>query len=233
MADKDVLYHEVLEAFQAGGCALCRLAYRASDSYLNALLHEGVTDVKLREELRAARGVCHRHATRLTGKRGSVLGTAIVYRDVINTLTKALEAEQAPPSGLFGVPWGRRESALGRNLAATGECPACLLERDSEQRTAKILLRHVNDSAISAAYVVAGGLCLPHFQIVLDHAGQGAASLLAGWQATAWRKLRDELDELIRKHDHRFRSERITDEESDSWLRAVAAVVGRAEPPVT
>ncbi|HQJ52827.1 MAG TPA: hypothetical protein PKW05_13720, partial [Anaerolineae bacterium] len=77
----------------------------------------------------------------------------------------------------------------------------------------------------------AGGLCLPHFQLVLDSAGQAAARLLAGWQATAWRKLRDELDELIRKHDHRFRAERITDEESDSWLRAVAAVVGRAEPP--
>ncbi len=229
MADKDVLYHEVLEALQAGGCALCRLAYRASDSYLNALLHEGVTDVKLREELRAARGVCHRHATQLTAKRGAVLGTAIVYRDVINTLTKILDAEQEPAPGLLGV-LGRR-SAQARGLDATGDCPACLLERDSEQRTAKILLRHVNDPAIGAAYVEAGGLCLPHLRIVLDHAGQAAARRVIGWQATAWRKLRGELDELIRKHDHRFRAERITDAESDAWLRAVAAVVGRIEPP--
>ncbi|OQA38734.1 MAG: hypothetical protein BWY52_03225 [Chloroflexi bacterium ADurb.Bin325] len=173
MADKDVLYHEVLEALQAGGCALCRLAYRASDSYLNALLHEGVTDVKLREELRAARGVCHRHATQLTAKRGAVLGTAIVYRDVINTLTKILDAEQEPAPGLLGV--------LGR--------------RSAQAR------------------------------------GQAAARRVIGWQATAWRKLRGELDELIRKHDHRFRAERITDAESDAWLRAVAAVVGRIEPP--
>ena len=26
MADKDVLYHELLEALQADGCAVCRLA---------------------------------------------------------------------------------------------------------------------------------------------------------------------------------------------------------------
>lgn len=227
MADKDVLYHEVLEALQAEGCALCRLAYRASDSYLNALLHEGVTDVKLREELRDARGVCYRHATRLTQKRGAVLGTAIVYRDVVNTLIKALEAEHAPPSRFFG----RGQPELARALAATGECPACLLERDSEQRSAKILLRHVNDAAIQAAYIAAGGLCLPHFQIILANAGPAAVKLVAEWQAAAWRKLRDELDELIRKHDYRFRSERITDEEANSWLRAVAAVVGRAEPP--
>jgi hypothetical protein len=37
------------------------------------------------------------------------------------------------------------------------------------------------------------------------------------------------LDELIRKHDYRFRSEPVTDEEADSWERAVAAVVGEGE----
>jgi hypothetical protein len=228
MPDKDVLYHEVLEALQAEGCALCRLAYRSSDSYLNALLHEGVTDVKLREELRNARGLCYRHATRLTQKRAAVLGTAIVYRDIINTLIKALEANDTPAPRLFG----RGQPELPRALAPSAECPACLLESDSEQRSAKILLRHVNDATIQAAYIAAGGLCLPHFQIVLNQAGAAATKLVADWQATAWRTLRAELDELIRKHDYRFRQERVTDEEADSWTRAVAAVVGRAEPPV-
>jgi len=92
MSEHDVLYHELLEAFQAGGCAICRLARRAGDSYLNAVIYEGVNDVKLRETLRAARGLCHRHAWRMAETRGAVLGTAIVYRDVINTLVKALEA---------------------------------------------------------------------------------------------------------------------------------------------
>lgn len=41
---------------------------------------------------------------------------------------------------------------------------------------------------------------------------------------------RDDLDELIRKHDYRFRSEVVTGAEADSWERAVAAVVGESEP---
>jgi hypothetical protein len=230
MADKDVLYHEVLEALQAGGCALCRLAYRASDSYLNAVLYEGVTDVKVRETLRDARGVCYRHAWRLAGKRGAVLGTAIVYRDVINTLTKALEAGQDDAPRLFGFgPAGRSSPDLARNLAASKACPACTLEQDSEQRTAKILLKHLNDAAIEEAYIAAGGLCLPHFQVALANANAGAGKKLAGWQAAAWRSLRDELDELIRKHDYRFRSETITEAEAQSWQRAVAAAIGEPE----
>ncbi len=226
MTEKDVLYFELLEAFQAGGCAICTLAQRASDSYLNALLYEGVTDVRTREELRAARGPCHRHAWRMSHKRGSVLGTAIIYRDVVNTLTRALEASApAAPGRLFG----NRGGNLGKRLAATVPCPACRLEQDAEQRTAKTLLKHLGQAEIGPAYVAAGGLCLPHFQLALGHASESATRTLAGWQATALRKLRDELDELIRKHDHRFAREPITEAEGDSWQRGVAAVVGRDE----
>ena len=52
---------------------------------------------------------------------------------------------------------------------------------------------------------------------------------LAQWQAAAWRDLRDDLDELIRKHDHRFLHEQVTEDEADCWRRAVAAVAGAAE----
>jgi hypothetical protein len=227
MADKDVLYHEVLEAFQAGGCALCRLGRRAADSYLHALIYEGVTDPGLRQQLRDARGPCHRHAWRMANQRGSVLGTAIMYRDFVNTLTKVLEAGgDAPRRSLFS---GRGQSDLDTNLAPTAPCPACTLETDAAHRTAKILLNHLDDPIMQQAYVAAGGLCLPHLRLTLAHAGGGAQRTLAGLQATTWRRLRDELDELIRKHDHRFLNERITDAEADAWRRAVAAVTGAAE----
>lgn len=229
MPEHDALYHELLEAFQAGGCPICRLARRASDSYLHALIYEGVTDVKLRETLRDARGPCDRHAWRLANTRGAVLGTAIVYRDIINTLTKPLEASGHSPARLW-LP-GRRQTDLPRALTPTVACPACVLEADAEQRTTKILLKHLDDTAIGAAYIAEGGLCLPHFQVALSHAGPGAAKTLADWQAQAWRRLRDELDELIRKHDHRFRHEPVSEAEAAAWQRAVAAIVGENEPP--
>lgn len=230
MPEHDVLYHELLEALQAGGCAICRLARRASDSYLHALIYEGVTDPALRERLRDARGPCYRHAWRLANQRGAVLGTAIIYRDVINTLLKALEAAQEAPAPRFRLP-GRSQPELGQQLAPAGQCPACHLERDAEQRTARILLQHVDDSDIRQAYITNGGLCLPHFREVLAYANGPASRSLGGWQAEAWRRLRTELDELIRKHDHRFRHEPVTEAESVSWQRAVAAAAGESKLP--
>ncbi len=231
MPEHDVLYQELLEALQAGGCAICRLARRAGDSYLHALIYEGVTDVKLRAALRDARGLCHRHAWRLGHQRGAVLGTAIVYRDVVNTLTRALETQGCQPSEGWQplIRWGHGASRLAQALAPTAPCPACVLEADAEQRTAKILLKHHEDAAVNDAYVAAGGLCLAHFQAALAHAGPAAAKMLAERQAEAWRRLRDELDELIRKHDHRFQHEPLTDAERVAWQRAIAAAAGEDE----
>jgi len=225
MAERDVLYHELLEAMQAGGCPLCRLARKSSDSYLNALIYEGVVDVKTRETLRDARGPCYRHAWRIARRRGSVLGTSIVYRDVVNTLTKALEGQAEASARRFG----RGQPELARQLAASEDCPACTLEAESVRRYSKTLLKYLGDSEIEQAYITAGGLCLPHFQAVLSHASPGQAKTLAAWQAAAWRRLRDELDELIRKHDYRFRGETISEAEADSWERAVAMLVGDEE----
>jgi hypothetical protein len=225
MTEKDTLYFELLEALQAGGCALCRLAHKASDSYLNALLYEGVIDVPIRDELRNARGPCHRHAWQMAGKRGSVLGTALIYRDVVNTLAKALQEEPSAPRR-----WRGKRDALARRLAPTAGCPACALEQDAERRSAKTLLKHLGSADIAAAYDASGGLCLPHFQVVLAHAGDEATRTLAQWQESALCRLRDELDELIRKHDYRFKGEPTTDKEAVSWRRAVAAAVGEPEP---
>jgi hypothetical protein len=225
MADKDTLYFELLEAFQARGCALCRLARKASESYLNALLYEGVVDVPIREHLRNARGPCYRHAWQMAGKRGSVLGTALIYRDVVNTLAKALRVEASAP-----WRWRGNREVLAARLAPTAGCPACTLERDAERRSAKTLLKHLHSAEIAAAYTAGGGLCLPHFQVVLSQADEEAARTLAQWQEGALSRLRDELDELIRKHDYRFRGESMTDEEAVSWQRAVAAAVGEPDP---
>jgi len=225
MTEKDTLYFELLEALQAGGCALCRLARKASDSYINALLYEGVIDVPIRDELRNARGPCYRHAWQMAGKRGSVLGTAVIYRDVVNTLARILQEEAAAPRR-----WRGNREGLARRLAPAAGCPACTLEQDAERRSAKTLLKHLDSDEVAESYAAAGGLCLPHFQVVLLHAGAEATRTLAEWQAGALSRLRDDLDELIRKHDHRFQHEPTTEDEATSWKRAVAAAVGEPEP---
>lgn len=224
MAERSALYFEMREALQAGGCPICRLGRQASDSYLNALIHEGVTDPALRQDLRDARGLCHRHAWRLAHRRGSTLGVAIVYHDVINTLARTLEEG----GGSAGRRGGRQ--ALARSLGPSARCPACKLEEEAVPRAAKTLLAYQEDPDIAAAFVPAGGLCLPHFQLTLGLAGDAQAQVLESRQLEVYRRLRDQLAELIRKHDHRFKDEPVSPEEASSWLRAVAAVDGEDEP---
>jgi hypothetical protein len=222
MAERGALYFELKDALDAGGCPLCRLRDQTSDSYLHALIYEGVTDPPLREELRNARGLCHRHAWRQANRHGSVLGLAIIYQDVTNTLAKILEGE---------LPNRRlNRQGLVRRLGPSAECPACRLERIALPRTIKTLLSYLDDADIQAGYRAGGGLCLPHLQATLNQANDAQARTLAEWQLAAYSELRDQLNELIRKHDHRFKGEPIG-VEGDSWRRAVARMAGEADQP--
>ncbi len=151
-----------------------------------------------------------------------MLGLAIIYHDVINTLTKILEAE---------VPARRfNRRGLARGLGPSAECPACRLERIALPRTIKTLLTYLDDPDIQSGYRAAGGLCLAHLQVTLEQANDAQARSLAEWQLDLYRGLRDELGELIRKHDHRFKNEPIG-AEGDSWRRAVARIAGEAGEP--
>ena len=223
MATKDTLYYELRDALVAGGCALCRQGRKASDSYFNALIYEGVTDRALREELRAAHGLCHRHAWRIAHRRGSVLGLAIVYQDVIKSLLTEIERDQE------ASPWWRKpQGELIQRLEPSSDCPACHLEREAERRTGKTLLKHLGETEIGESFLSAGGLCLPHFRLAIADAGKQAGCTLTSWQGRALRALHGELSELIRKHDYRFAAETIGSE-ADSWQRAVARVVGECD----
>jgi hypothetical protein len=146
---------------------------------------------------------------------------------VINTLAKVLEAPEK--RSLLGGKGPLGRGALAQRLAATEPCPACRLEEDAVRRAVKTLLKHISDPDVAESYVAAGGLCLPHFTETLAQASGTASGSLADWQAAAFRRLRDELDELIRKHDYRFSGESITEQEAVAWTRAVAAAVGEAE----
>ncbi len=215
MAEPDTLYYELLDALQAGGCPLCRLGQRAARRYIDTLNYEGVNDPGLRRSLRDAHGLCHRHAWEWTKLRGGPLGVAIVYRNLVKDLDGALEE---PVEGR-----GRRPTAA--QLAPIGRCPACRAGDEAVQRYGRTLLAWLEQEEFAAAYAHARGLCLPHLREILGLAGAAQARTVLAWQRAIYRELIAQLDEFIRKHDHRFRDEPFG-AEKDAWLRAVAALVG-------
>lgn len=226
MAEQDTLYFELRDALQAGGCPLCRLGRRAATRYIDTLNYEGVNDPGLRRALQLSHGLCHRHAWQWTQTRGSPLGVAIVYQNLVKDLIETLDS---PEPLVTAAPGGRhgRAKRVAR-LAAKGVCPACRAEEESVERYALTLLAHLEQPDLAQAYLDAGGLCLPHLAAVLAAADVGQARMLQKWQLAVYRGLHGQLAEFIRKHDHRYRSEPFG-EERDSWTRAVASLAGESD----
>jgi hypothetical protein len=223
MVDKHTAYYELRDALAAGGCALCRLAYSASTHYLDTLNYEGVNDPGLRQDLVRAHGLCRRHTWQWTRIHGSVLGVAIVYRNVIKHLLEGLgPAEGASSHARSGI------RLLAERLQPEADCPACLVEAEAAQRASDLLLDHLSEQEIADRYVPAGGVCLPHLQRVIAAASESQARTLLAWQTEVYHKLVGQLDEFIRKQDYRFAGEPLGDER-DSTTRSAAVVAGERE----
>lgn len=177
-------------------------------------MYEYVNDVGVRATLRNARGYCNAHAWMLTEGHGVVLGTAIILHDVLQGV---LEATDVAPLGR-GVRQHAQE--ILRRLHPTAECPACAHRRMMEDIAIQTLLKYLDDPQLAAALDKTDGICLPHFSRALELVeDSGHLRRLLDFQRRALRRLRDELAELIRKHDYRFADEGFG-EEGNSWLRA-------------
>jgi hypothetical protein len=224
---------ELLAALGQPGCALCRLLDGHADRLINAILFEMVNDVKMRDEVNAARGLCRRHAPLLV-RTGSALGAATMMQGVVKVLLRELDGGEATPgSRLRALLRGGEGDApaaegLAASLAPQAPCPVCAYEATYTTHYAQTLLRHAKPgSALLAAYEGSDGLCVSHFRDVLAAAAPGPAPtpLLAA-QRAIWSRLNDELEEFLRKSDYRFQKEPFG-AERDSWQRAISAVSGQ------
>jgi hypothetical protein len=218
---------ELLDAMRQGACPLCVLVERAERKAVDHFLYDQVNDISRRDTLRASRGLCLEHTEMLAEGR-SALGVAILSRDILRAMTSELEATG---SGGGGMGWlkGRLGSGAGAQLAERIEpqagCPMCAERPRIEAPLIAGLLSNLRDADFATAFDTAGGLCRVHVANALRAADATAARELATRQAAIWRRLEAELDEFIRKHDHRFSGE-IFEVERDVWRRALRATSG-------
>ena len=78
-----------------------------------------------------------------------------------------------------------------------------------------------------AALKSSDGLCVAHLRQTLELTRNAQAfETLVALSQEQLSELIQELDEFIRKSDHRFRDEKITEQERESWRRALQRVVG-------
>ena len=228
---KHTPYYELLEAQAKAGCAVCRLVYKATDRYLDSLLYEAVLDPAVRAKLKQAQGFCAEHVEMLGRRPGRALGIALIYRDIIRAAILAAEnmKPEAAGRGMKALFSKRRPgSVMARKLRTPQVCPACQIGAVSEHNNLELMLVHIEDAEFQQGYASGEGLCLAHLLGVLELAGtpEQVHSLIDP-QVARYHIMLHELDEFIRKRDHRFRLEPMGDE-GDVWLRAMNAIVGGA-----
>ena len=228
---KHTPYFELVDAQALPGCPICRLTDKAPDRYLDSLLYEAVLDPDVRAKLKDAQGFCSHHADMLRRRPGRALGVALIYRDIIRTVTEHLErGEYRPAPSLLDRALRRQHGATAvvASLTRAGRCPACVLADQSEKTFLDLMLAHIHDDTLHGAYAQGDGLCLAHLIGSLERvSSEEAFQRLVEPQLARYRVMLRDLDEFIRKHDHRFRGEKFG-EEGDVWLRAMNAILGGA-----
>ena len=161
---------------------------RTAARQLDIISYEAVNDIDLRARLRAARGFCTRHAWQFLEETRDPLGTALIYRDIINTLAAAASG-QGERDGVLGLALRayralRRRDArwLSGIVSPTVGCLICAAERETEDLYLTTLVREMAANAsFSAIWSRSDGLCWPH--------------LSAAGARTKERRVRDSLSE--------------------------------------
>lgn len=226
MSKQHTPFFNLVEALREPGCPLCRLGNRAAERFIDGVLYESVTDPKMRARLIESHGFCPTHSERLVTQHDA-LGSAIIYRSILKHLEAELDSllVQGEGSVLSRVRerWGREEIPLAGHTL----CPACEERDKAAERALSTFSANHEVTALHEALTNSDGLCLPHLRQALVTLDRPAVTLLLERQQAAWADLHQELDELIRKHDHRFSDEPIG-AEKDAWQRVVRGTVGES-----
>jgi hypothetical protein len=227
---KNLLCLDWIEALRTPGCALCLIAHRKSQRYIETLLNEAVTDVDQRDTWRQARGLCHWHAWMATEIPHSNGSLALLYADVLRHDLGQLTALTA------AVPATRRwraRHALAqllqgwlRSWRQPRPCPVCTLWLEQERLYLRVLLDDWQESELVQAFVTSSGLCWGHTLRLVEEGLQHAhlQAVLAAQQAHL-QMLQDELQEFIHKLDYRF-ARQPYGREADAWQRVVTLYIG-------
>lgn len=225
---RDKMGYDLFLALRQPGCPICRQTALAVTRHLETTSYDNVTDIETRATLRATQGWCASHAQQWLGQRDS-LGTALIYKDILDNVRRALlaaaalPAPEGEPEALFSRLRGRLGgngggarpgSRIAEAIAPGAGCPACAIARHTERITTATFAGAFGSGAFRTAYRAhPTGICLPHLRAVLPLIPDPAlVQALVEAQAALLARISADLAEVIRKNDYRFRDEAHGDE---------------------
>lgn len=228
---------ELNRALRTPGCPICNIRDQASDRYFRFFLHENVNDVATRIIMQGSLGFCKKHAWQCQEMEArdyqDGMKHGILYEWLLQTIVKKIpEIKQnllttEEPQPRF---WQKKKPEPKPSpLARTSYCPVCVSEDEAERLYMQILVNGLADASVLAAYQAGDGLCLPHFLRAMNFEIDKEQLLkLCDLQTARIKGLINHLTSYIEKHDYQNK-ESYTEEELDSWIKAVQLVVGNKE----
>jgi len=223
--------YDLLDAFGQDGCPICGLALRSVAHYMEAMNYDSVGDQDFRSQLRKSMGFCNLHAHQWLDT-AFILGTAEIYRDVLNDLIARLREETWQPGDFADhlLSWfSHRQFDQTENILAfpTASCPACEQLAETESMLIRTLISEWDTPAFRDAYLASSGLCIPHLRMAW--AAAPSSSIRKNLRDHALKveeRMLGQLEEVIRKHDYRYQHEP-AGKEKGAAQRVVQHVAGQ------
>ena len=216
------------DAFNKNGCPVCNVVDKYVKRYLDNFLYENVNSPVVRKNLNKTLGFCNQHAW-MAAELKDGLGISIVYEDLLST---AIESFESFFKELKSFQKTKRTNNKNKFLPELDkqntECPACKLSKDVEENTIVLLINNIKEPVFNRLYKKSDGLCLKHLKLLIEMSDDPEIIReILNIERDKILNLISQLQEYQRKHDYRFSHEAFG-EEKDSWIRAIAKIVGIA-----
>lgn len=226
--DHSPFIFEFSNACRQPGCPVCRLCATAVGRYLESLFYEYVNDPETRKRLVKSLGFCREHAGLLLETRiADVLGASIIYENIVKDILRNLPNTPTVPDAGLTKEQIRPFKKLINSSRHPGRCMACEHEDAAAGRVLDELGKLLLEEKIQSALRDSDGLCFPHLAQLLERIEEPqAVSYLLNLTQEKLGSLQSEMAELVRKHDYRFQSEGIQEQEALAWKKAMRMISG-------
>ena len=163
----------------------------------------------------------------------NTLSTAFLYRSILETADRDLERLGPVHRGgvLAGIAslleGGSTEAPNGHQALQSRElCLVCRKRAEYERLAVDVLTGNLTDGPFREVFVASSGLCLPHLRMAFAVARKpDVFAILKEHTLRQHHVLHEQLTEIVRKNDYRFRSEP-SGSEYGAARRAVRAMTG-------
>jgi len=217
--------YEVLEACTQAGCPVCRIGAQTVRRHLKALFYEYVNDLQMRETLVKSFGFCGEHVRLLLShKIADSLGASIIYEHLVKVVLREFPKQTA---NMLPKELSRKFAALTSAAEGLEECPACKRRQEVVDYTLRQIGISLQDATLREALEKSDGFCFAHLsQLFFEIQKPADADFLLTLTKTKLEMRQSEMAEVIRKNDHRFHAEKITEDEALAWRKAMVMLAG-------